>query len=190
MTHAPVKPKKKTGAPKGNKNAKGNKGGGRPSSYKAEYAEWAEKLAKLGATDVDLAHAFGITEQTINAWKKDHLDFLLALKRGKEEADANIAERLYQRAMGYSHPDTHFSAYEGIVTATPMIKHYPPDTTAAIFWLKNRRPELWRDKTDLTVTVKKTAEELSDEELAHIATNGRDGANSTPNGAQKPGVIH
>ena len=121
---------------------------GRPSRYKSEYVEWAEKLARLGATDVDLADAFEVSEVTINNWKKAHPAFSLALKRGKAFADAEVADKLFQRAVGYSHPDVHVSNYQGEITLTPITKHYPPDPTSMIFWLKNRRPDLWRDKPE------------------------------------------
>lgn len=136
-------------AAKGNKNAVGNKGGGRKSDFKPEYCEAAIKLCKLGATDKELADFFKVSEQTINTWKLKHPDFSLALKEGKELADANVADRLYQRAMGYEHEDTYFSNYQGVVSETKTVKHYPPDSTAAIFWLKNRRPKEWRDKQEI-----------------------------------------
>lgn len=139
-------------APKGNQYAVGNEGGGRPTEYKKEYCEQATKLCKLGATDKDLADFFEVSEQTINAWKLKHEDFTLALKAGKQLADANVAERLYQRAMGYEHEDTYFSNYQGDVSETKTIKHYPPDSTAAIFWLKNRQPQKWRDKQEIEQT--------------------------------------
>lgn len=123
---------------------------GRPSAYQEEYVVWAEKLAKLGATDADLADAFGVTEVTVNTWKKRHADFSLALKRGKTLADAEVADRLYQRALGYSHPEDDIRVCDGTIVTTPTTKHYPPDTVACIFWLKNRRPDLWRDKPDPT----------------------------------------
>lgn len=120
--------------------------GGRPTKYKAEYAKQAEKLCKLGATDKELAEFFEVSEVTINAWKAKYTGFLKALKAGKGEADDRVERSLYQRAVGYSHPDTHISNYQGAVTKTDITKHYPPDTTAAIFWLKNRRKDEWRDK--------------------------------------------
>lgn len=135
-------------APKGNKNAAGNKGGGRASAYKAEYADWAEKLAKLGATDAELADAFEVSEQTINNWKKAHIEFSLALKKGKTLADAEVASKLFHRATGYSHDDLDIRVVNGEIIQTPIIKHYPPDTTAAIFWLKNRQRNKWRDKPE------------------------------------------
>lgn len=123
----------------------------RPSSYRPEFAEQARKLCLLGATDKDLAGFFNVSEQTVNAWKGAHPEFLESLKDGKERADAMVAERLYRRALGYEHPAVKIfadpkSGAEQIVDYTEI---YPPDTTAAIFWLKNRRPDLWRDKQDV-----------------------------------------
>mgnify|MGYP000255228227 CR=1 FL=1 len=120
----------------------------RPSRYKAEFAEQAAKLCRLGATDKELAEFFGVTEKTINNWKGAHPEFLQSLKAGKQMADAEVADKLFQRAIGYSHPDTHISNYQGLITVTPITKHYPPDPTSMIFWLKNRRPDLWRDKPE------------------------------------------
>lgn len=131
-------------APKGNKNAVGNRGGGRPTSYNAEYAEWAVKLCRLGATDADIAKAFEVSETTINAWKHEHVEFSEALKKGKAFADAEVADKLFQRATGYSHPAVKMFMFQGVVVKEEYTEHYPPDTTAAIFWLKNRRSDLWR----------------------------------------------
>lgn len=137
-------------APKGNKNAKGNGGGGRKSSYTPELCEWAEKLAKLGATDKEIGDSFGVSESTINRWKLEHVEFLESLKKGKIFADANVAQALYHRACGYSHEDVHISNFQGEITLTPIVKHYPPDTAAAFIWLKNRQSKYWRDKVDET----------------------------------------
>ena len=122
---------------------------GRPTDYRPEYAEQAERLCRLlGATDKDLAEFFGKSEQTINAWKKTQPEFLEALKRGKMLSDANVADKLYQRAMGYSHDAVKIMVVGGEVQQVPYIEHYPPDTTACIFWLKNRQREKWRDKPE------------------------------------------
>lgn len=125
---------------------------GRPSSYRPEFAEQAEKLAKLGAIDRELAEFFEVSEQTLNAWKKEHPKFLESVKRGKEIADAEVAAKLFHRAVGYEHPDSHVSMYQGEVTITGLTKHYAPDPTAAIFWLKNRQPAKWRDRVEVAVT--------------------------------------
>ena len=77
-----------------------------------------------------------------------------ALKSGKETADDRVERSLYQRAVGYTHDAVHFSSFQGVVTETPYRNHCPPDVTAQIFWLKNRRPDLWRDKREQELTGK------------------------------------
>jgi hypothetical protein len=120
---------------------------GRPTKYKKEYDEQAYKLCLLGCTDAELSDFFEIDEATINRWKKSHPTFCESIKRGKKIADAEVGERLYQRAMGYDDPDAvYFSNFQGKVTETPYTKHYPPDPTSMIFWLKNRQRGKWRDK--------------------------------------------
>jgi len=126
---------------------------GRPSKYDPKFNKQVYKLALLGATDKEIANFLEIQESTLNDWKHKHPDFSESIKKGKAEADAQVANKLFKRATGYKCPDTHFSAYEGSVTATPYTKHYPPDPTAAIFWLKNRQPEKWRDKQEVGITV-------------------------------------
>ncbi|ARK13030.1 terminase [Fibrella sp. ES10-3-2-2] len=124
---------------------------GRPSDYQPAYDEQARKLCLLGATDEELADFFQIAESTLYKWKNEHPSFSDSIQRGKIIADAEIAESLYNRAKGYSHPDTHFSTYEGEVTATDTVKHYPPDTQAASLWLRNRQPKKWRDSKEIVV---------------------------------------
>lgn len=164
---------------------------GRPSKFKPEFIEQAAKLAALGATDREAAEFFGVTESTLHLWKHTQVDFSEALKVGKETADQRVEQSLYRRAVGYAQDDIHFSAYEGVVTQTPYVKLTPPDTTAAIFWLKNRRPDLWRDVQERKVTITDArAEELADDELARIASAGRDGVAAAPGGPRGPGQVH
>lgn len=123
---------------------------GRPTKYKTEYAEQAYKLCLLGATDKDMANFFDVSESTLNLWKQEHEEFSESLKRGKIQADSIVAEKLYHRAIGYVHKDTKFATHEGQITdSVEFDKHYAPDPTAAIFWLKNRQPDKWRDKQEL-----------------------------------------
>lgn len=147
-------------APKGNAYAKGNKGGGRPSEFKEEYVKIAHRMCLLGATDAELADAFDVCETTINAWKLAHIEFSEALKSGKAMADAMVAESLFKRATGYQHPAVKIFNDQGAPMVVDYIERYPPDTTAAIFWLKNRQRATWRDKQDVeqTVTAKVTQE--------------------------------
>lgn len=122
---------------------------GRPTKYKTEYANQAEKLCLLGATDKKLIDFFGVTESTFYLWKQIHKDFSESIKNAKDERDELVERSLLERASGYSHPDTHISVASGEVIKTSIIKHYPPDPTSMIFWLKNRQPEKWRDRREL-----------------------------------------
>lgn len=125
---------------------------GRPSKYRDEFADQARKLCLLGATDVELADFFEVHPDTITEWKNVHDEFSVSIKRGKLQADANVADRLYQRAMGFEHDDVHVSNYQGAVTLTPIRKVYAPDTGAAVFWLKNRQSKHWREKQEVEHT--------------------------------------
>lgn len=122
---------------------------GRPTKYKKEYNEQTYKLCLLGATDKDLADFFHVTESTINKWKIDHPEFSESIQRGKIKADSEVAESLYKRAIGYSHPEDKIFQYEGEPVIVPTTKHYPPDTAAAFIWLKNRQSGKWRDKHEV-----------------------------------------
>ena len=136
----------------------------RPTVYKEEYCEQVEKLCKLGATDLQIADFFEVCEDTIHEWKKVYPKFSESIKNGKYLADANVAHSLYHRATGYEHPDVDIKVVEGEIVKTPLTKHYPPDTTAAIFWLKNRQRANWRDKTDVeqvTYNIEPTPEEAA-----------------------------
>lgn len=125
---------------------------GRPSSYKPEYTEQARKLCLLGAVDEDLADFFNVASSTISNWKHSEPDFLKAITLGKDEADNQVERSLFRRAMGFSHPETKFATHEGKITdREDFTRHYPPDTAACIFWLKNRKKDHWRDKQDLNV---------------------------------------
>lgn len=145
-------PKAKIPGKPQNQNSVGNKGGAGPTSYKKEYNEQAYNLTLLGAKDADLARVFDVEERTIANWKTKYPEFLSSLKRGKDEADANVGKSLYQRAIGYSHPEDKIfiNSKTGEPIIVPTIKHYPPDPTAMIFWLKNRQKLNWRDRQEIT----------------------------------------
>lgn len=121
----------------------------RPTKYKAEFAEQARKLCLLGATDADMAEFFEVTESTINKWKLDHKEFSESLKKGKTLADATVADRLFKRATGYEHEAVKIFNNGGEAMEVPFIERFAPDTTAAIFWLKNRQSASWRDKQQI-----------------------------------------
>lgn len=119
----------------------------RPTKYKKEYNEQALKLARLGATDIEMADFFEVSESTFNLWKKKG-GLSESLKEGKMLSDAEVSDKLFKRATGYSHEEDDIRVVAGQIVITPTIKHYPPDTTAGIFWLKNRQPDKWRDKKE------------------------------------------
>ena len=124
-------------------------GAGRPTKYKEEYAEQAKKLCLVGATNDKLADFFDIAVSTLHEWRNTYPEFSDALKVGKMLADAEIANSLFHRAKGYSCPDLDIKMYEGQIIETPYTKHFPPDATSMIFWLKNRQPDLWREKREV-----------------------------------------
>lgn len=122
--------------------------GGRPSKYDTAYAGQAEKLAKLGATSAEMADFFEVDTRTIERWASRHEEFCRALKSGKSEADARVERSLYHRAVGYTYDAVKIFNSSGQALLVPYQEHVPPDTTAAIFWLKNRKPGEWRDKRE------------------------------------------
>lgn len=117
---------------------------GRKSKFDPKMIKEAKDLAEQGLIDDEMAEYWNVTKQTLNNWKKDFPAFFDSLKKGKRVADEKVVMSLFQRATGYSHPDTHISGAGGYPRAIPIVKHYPPDVTAIIFWLCNRQRENWR----------------------------------------------
>jgi len=125
---------------------------GRPTLYKKEYVELGYKFCLLGADDNRLAEMLEVDVATINRWKISHPEFCESLKAGKDVADSKVAQALYNRALGYSHPEVDIKVIDGQIVQTQLTKHYPPDTGAAMAWLKNRQPKVWRDKQEIDNT--------------------------------------
>lgn len=127
---------------------------GRPPSYKKSFAKQAEKLCILGATDAEVADFFGVSARTVYRWKLDHQEFCQALKAGKAAADERVERALYSRATGYDYVEERpikLRSSDGETVEIAEVRcHSPADVTAAIFWLKNRRPDEWRDRREIT----------------------------------------
>jgi len=121
---------------------------GRPTNYKTEYGDLARKLCMLGATDADLARLLDVAVGTIAEWAAGVPEFAAAVQAGREIADASVAERLYARAIGYSHPAVKIFQSSGEPLKVDYTEHYPPDVQACVFWLRNRRRQDWRDKIE------------------------------------------
>lgn len=139
---------------------------GRPSSYDPAYAKQAEKLCLLGATDEQLAEFFEVSSRTIYRWIAEFPDFCHALKDGKDVADQRVERSLYHKAVGYTHDAVKIfmpaNATEPVYA--PYKDHVAPDTTAMIFWLKNRQPAKWRDRLEPPVVI--NVSEISELEMA------------------------
>lgn len=124
---------------------------GRPSKKDGLDLKQVEKLARKGWTDLEMARFFEVDPATWYRWKAADEAFCEALRDWKVEADAQVERSLYERAKGYSHDAVKIFMPKGATQPVyaPYVEHYPPDTTAMIFWLKNRQPERWRDKQEM-----------------------------------------
>jgi len=121
-------------------------GPGRPSLYKPEYADIAHNYCLLGATNDELADFFEVSARTLDDWLKVYPDFAQAVRNGRDAADASIARRLYQRAMGYDYDTQKIFVYRGEAVKVDHTVHLPPDVGACIFWLRNRRRRQWMER--------------------------------------------
>ena len=139
---------------------------GRPDGFKHEFLEQAEKLCQLGATDEELANFFNVAVRTIYRWAARIPEFSQALKQGKDSADERVVRSLYHRAVGYTFDAVKIFQVAGQPLIVPYKEHVPPDTTAGIFWLKNRRKDEWRDRREVEVGGPGDFERMSDGELA------------------------
>lgn len=148
-------------------------GRGRPTAFKPEFVEQAKKLCELGATDDEMADFFGVHRATFYRWKMEHEDFCDAIKVGKEMADERVERSLYQKATGYNYTEQQaikvkVGPHEERIEIVEVRRHAPAETTAGIFWSKNRRPDRWRDKVQTEITGK-DGEAIKIEQVAHDA---------------------
>ena len=118
---------------------------GRPTDYKPEFDAEAQQMALEGATDQEMADYFGVDVRSLNRWKNTQPSFRQSIKAGKDVTDDRVERSLYERALGYERDEVDIKVIAGEIVKTPIRKFYPPDTTAAIFWLKNRKSQEWRD---------------------------------------------
>lgn len=119
-------------------------GFGRPSKYKPEFADKAGQLAKLGATDEEIAAYLDIAVPTFYEWKAKHDDFAKACKLNKAAADDRVEDSLFKQATS-------------------------GNTAAAIFWLKNRRAQEWRDKREYTVQDHRSEDDIAKALMARVS---------------------
>lgn len=128
---------------------------GESMAAKGKSAEWLtpegllkiEGWARDGLTDEQISKNIGISRSTLNVWKDRYSDISDALKRGKDVIDRQVENALLKRALGYEYEEVKEKFEDGVITErTVTKKEVVPDTTAQIFWLKNRKPDKWRDK--------------------------------------------
>jgi glutaredoxin len=132
----------------------------------SKWPEVKEKLIQVeawcrdGLIDEQIAHNLGISIDTFYKYKKEHTEFSESLKKGKEVIDIQVENSLLKRAMGYTYEEvTKESIMDGetgkyTLKVTKVVKkEVQPDTTAQIFWLKNRKPAEWRDKHEQEVEI-------------------------------------
>ncbi len=133
---------------------------GRPTKFNEQIEGVMINLFKLGKTDKEVAAIIGVDEGTINNWKKSQVKFFKSLKEAKNVKDQTVVRSLLERASGYTCKETKVSVVNGEVVETEIEKHYPPDATSMIFWLKNRMPKEWRDRIEQKVEGALTLESL------------------------------
>lgn len=159
---------------------------------KGKYEQWLteegllqlEAWARNGLTDEQIAANIGICRDTLIEWKKKYSDISDTLKRGKDIVDIQVENALLKRALGYTYIETiqervdDYDPHTGLKTGSHMevtktvTKEVQPDTTAQIFWLKNRKPDTWRDKRDVgiegTLNTNNPFADLSTEDLKKL----------------------
>lgn len=139
-----------------------------------ERLEVITALTANGATDYELATAMGISVATLWRWAASNDKLRSALTLGKDALDDRVARMLATKALGYTYNSEKVAINaDGMVTRTPIVEHVAPDTTAMIFWLKNRRPEEWRDVKNVAMEgeLGVRTDEPTDRQLAMAIVN-------------------
>lgn len=132
---------------------------------KGKWEKWIEPdhllilgaWARDGLTDEDIAHNIGISRSTLKEWKKKIPAISATLNTNKAIADIRVENALFKKAIGCTVKEKVISKIknpDGTVTETERTveRELPPDTTAGIFWLKNRKPKDWRDKQEVELS--------------------------------------
>lgn len=147
------------------------------SKYNEKYHDdWAWSLAIKGATNEEIAEAFGISVRTFIRWRKLYPSLDESVFDGKNAADAKVEKSLYQRAIGYKVTDTEKTVdVDADGNSKPVrIKHItkniPPDTMAIMYWLNNRQRQHWSQKQEISLSNGNSEEDV----LIYLPANGRD----------------
>ncbi len=127
-------------------------GRGRPTTFTEEKLSQIKLYARLGATDAEIAEAMGITDRQFRKWKYLHPELVPVLVAGHKEGNERVKRALLSRALGYTFDAEEVMVVKGEVKRVTVRKHVPPSDAAAIFWLKNREREEWREVTRTELT--------------------------------------
>jgi len=159
---------------------------GRKTIFKDKIQDEAIKLARHGLTIDEIADFWGVHRATLFRWLKRYPEFSDSLKKAKKEADRNVEESLYKRALGYKYEEKHYEKFgKEMVLKKTIEKQIAPDVTAQIFWLKNRRPENWRDDRALLLTGDKDSMPIQIQ-FVEVASKNPDGKDKEKSKAQPP----
>ncbi len=155
-----------------------------PAAYLPDFAEKARYLCKLGMTDDELAAELRIPLALLLEWQDAIPEFADALWAGRTLGDGKVADGLYRRAVGANHEAVRIFWPAGADKAVevPYTRHYPPETPACTWWLKNRRPQNWRDKIEIEAVRNGDGDTYSDRELEDIVAKDGGPAPAVPKG--------
>ncbi len=137
--------------------------GGRPTKFKEEYIEQAVRLAKIGTTNEKMAEFFQVNESTLYKWMNENETFSKAINESKVHSDDAIVNSLFNKALGYTLWEEKEEETQDGFKKVKVKKQVAGDTTAMIFWLKNRRPAEWREKQEVKVELNNDFESLLDD---------------------------
>ena len=140
-------------------------------------------MLQRGFTDEEISTVLDISRKTLHNWKAKDKDLLHTLNTSKKVADDKVEVALFERACGYSHPEDKIFCEGGKVTIVPTIHHYPPDATSMIFWLKNRQPDKWSDRTHVDLGLSENlVEKLKDVSVQELLAKANEliGKSSKP----------
>lgn len=116
--------------------------------HRVDMLRRAKECGRAAMTDYEVSKEFGVSHMTISRWITEDPVFAEALQIGRDLADRRVEQALYHRALGYTFDSEEIKVVDNVIVRVPVKKHIEPNMTAMVFWLKNRRPDLWADVVD------------------------------------------
>lgn len=156
---------------------------------KGKYEQWLEPegllkieaWARDGLTDEQISQNIGINPATLYVWKNNYPKISESLKRGKKVVDIQVENALLKRALGYKYTETTKQLVANSKTGKTELKvtkeiekEMPPDVTAIIYWLKNRKPEIWKDKQNIEISGELQTEKTKLDNIIEQLRAGKD----------------